>query len=90
MNRYTVSKIDNEWRHEAPTYEVRKNAGGPSDDYYEGETMGVFETDDEAQTFAHQLRTGTLSTCPRCGAHLSYTGVNEPYCAYTDCRWNNP
>lgn len=26
--------------------------------------------------------------CPRCGELVSYAG-NEPYCAYTDCRWNN-
>lgn len=28
--------------------------------------------------------------CPRCTAHLSYTGTaNEPYCSYTNCLWNN-
>lgn len=29
------------------------------------------------------------ANCPRCGQLLSYAGT-EPYCAYTDCRWNNP
>ena len=27
-------------------------------------------------------------TCPQCGAGLSVS--DEPYCAYEECRWNNP
>lgn len=89
MARYTVSRIDNEWRGEPPTYEVRKNARGPSDDYYEGECMGVFDTQAEADSFAHQLKTLTLKACPRCAQKLSCTSY-EQYCAYQECKWNNP
>ena len=59
-DRFHVFKVDNEWRGEAPTYEVRKNAGGTSDDWYEGECVGVFETEAEAQVACAEARDGPL------------------------------
>lgn len=88
MNRYTVVRVDWSERDEPPTFEVRRNAGGTSDDWDQGQCMGVYDTQAEADTFAQQLRTRTVPACPRCSAGLSCNSF-EQYCGYTDCLWNN-
>lgn len=71
-----------------PAWEVRRNAGGPSDDYDQGEWMGTFDTREAAETFAQQLRTWSIPACPRCGRPLS-NNSSQQYCAHDDCHWNN-
>lgn len=55
LNRYRVSLVDHDGRGEPPTYEVRKNAGGPADDYDQGECIAVFNTRQEAEDLARKL-----------------------------------
>lgn len=85
-HRYTIMRT--KYREEAPAYEVRRNAQGTSDDWDPGTTMGVFPSLQEAEDFAHALRTLTLKACPRCGAGLSCNSY-EQYCANAECHWNN-
>ena len=35
------------------------------------------------------MNISTLRRCPRCGELVSYDGNNDPYCAYSNCLWNN-
>lgn len=55
MNRYKVTEVTWEEKGEPPTYEVRKNAGGPADDYDTGECVAVFEQREQADAHAAKL-----------------------------------
>lgn len=88
-HRYSVIRAIEQHDYEPPHWEVRQNAQGTSDDWDSGIWFGTFDSREEAEQFAHQLRTLSLKECPRCLRGLSCTSY-EQYCAYDDCLWNNP
>ena len=43
---------------------------------------------DRLDRHQHRQNLTHIKHCPNCGELVSYSG-QEPYCAYSDCRWNN-